>query len=166
MPTTQYLGTHVLIGDRAGTAAVKSTSFAEIGITSGVNVEPVRDPKEIWAPSPGKLKRVDVLDPKVGTNFTATIQQTGKEMWELLFGSLPLTAGSAVQYNPHEATAATKAWIKFQQYNESDTLINTVDVWCHMSANAISFADGNVTWELKGMVIESTLNTGVLSTLA
>jgi hypothetical protein len=80
---------------------------------------------------------------------------------EHLLGTLNLGSAST-QYNPLEGVTK-RGWLKIQQYDQSDTLINTVDVYVYLTIERdTEFGEKEVEIEYSADVLHSTLNTGTL----
>jgi hypothetical protein len=51
-----------------------------------------------------------------------------------------------------------------QQYNQTDAIVNTVDVYVQIKVSGeITFGDNVVTAQFEARVLHSTLNTGTLA---
>ncbi len=57
-----------------------------------------------------------------------------------------------------------KGWLKIQQYNRANVLINTMDVWIDLSIEGeIDFGENPVDLDTTAKVLWSSLNTGTLT---
>jgi hypothetical protein len=168
------VGTHAFFareGDTHGssdTVAVDSkpaqddSAWIDFGVISETGVEPQSEEKEIWGPSPGQLRLVDVIETKRAIKYSFTAKEMSPLMFELLFGTEALDSGSS-QFNPLEG-ATKKGWLKVQKYDHKDALVSTVDVWVHIKiASEVSFGEDEVSFEVEARTLHSTLNTGSLS---
>lgn len=151
----------------SGTAARESkpgaadTAWIDAGVIEELSVEKTSEQKDVFKPAPGQLRLYDVIDSKHQLNISAKAMEIGALSFELIFGTLALSAAST-QYNPLEGLTK-KAWVKIQQYGQDDAILNTVDVFCHVSlGGAVAFGADIVTTDLKFRVLHSTLNTGTL----
>lgn len=116
---------------------------------------------EIMKAVPGRRVRYDMIHTDQKLDLSFTIEEVRAEMVELLFGSLALTSAST-QYNPLEGTEK-RGWLKVQQYDQSNTLINTVDLWVILSIDGEVTANNQLaTFPVSAKVLHSTLNTGTL----
>lgn len=116
---------------------------------------------EIMKGVPGRRVRHNMIHTEAKLDLTFTIEEMRAEMVELLFGSLALTAAST-QYNPLEG-AEKKGWLKVQKYDQTNTLVNTVDVFVILSIDGeVSFTNQLATFPVSAKVLHSTLNTGTL----
>jgi hypothetical protein len=150
--------------DRLNKAAATDPSWQYGGIVSALSVEPQREEREIFAPSPGVLRLYDIIEQKRQLNFTFTCEQMSRLMFILLFGTeAALMADAQVQYNPLEGPTI-RAWIKIQQYSQVDAAWNIVDVYSYLKINsAVSMSDEIVRCEMMTRTLQSPLNTGVLA---
>jgi len=137
-------------------------SWIDFGILEKSSVDRSAEEKEVWKPSPGKLRLDDILETKEKIMLKFTVKQMSALMFELAFGTLALTTAST-QYNPGEGTAK-KGWLKLQHYADDDTIRNVTDVYVHLKLGGeVSFADDLVTFDVEATVLHSSLNTGTLS---
>ena len=151
----------------AGTASRSSkpgatdTSWIDLGIIQDVGVTHEMDEREVYAPTPGKLRLYDIIATKDRLSLKLTLSEMSPLAFELLFGTLALTSNST-QYNPLEGLTK-KGWLKLQQYNQSDSALNVLDVFCHLKVDGeVKFDDNIVNVSLMARVLHSTLNTGTL----
>lgn len=137
------------------------SEWLDLGYISAVELDPQQEEKEVWAASPGQLRLVDIIEMKRGLNWTMTLEEVGAFAMQLAFKSLALAeGGGAQQYNPTEGSTV-KGWMKIQQYDDTDTLWNTVDLYSYVRLNsALNFADDVVRPQLFCRLLQSTLNTG------
>jgi len=150
--------------DRLNKPAAADLSWQYGGIVSALSVEPQREEREIFAPSPGVLRLYDIIEQKRQLNFTFTCEQMSRLTVILLFGADPnLMADAQLQYNPLEGKTI-RAWVKIQQYDQNDASWNIVDVWAYLKINtAVSMNDDIVRSELMGRTLQSPLNTAAVS---
>lgn len=147
---------------RAAKPGAADTGWVDLGILSEVTVQHDREERQIFAPTPGVLRLYDVIETKRQLKLNLTAQEMSPFQWELLFGTPKLTTAST-QYNPFEG-ATKKGWLKIQQYNQSDALFNTLDVYCHIKVSGeVSFGDNIVAATFEVVGLHSTLNTGTLA---
>ena len=129
-----------------------------------VTIEHVR--REIRKPSPGSMRRVDILALGQVSDATGTLRDFGALALELMYGTGQLTAGSSEVYNPDAAPAEVKGWMHFQQYDQTETLRNTVDRWCSIRLPRYEHAIQEIELPVEISFIDSTLNVGTFVTLA
>lgn len=151
----------------SGTAAREAkpgaadTGWIDLGTVRDVGITLEGDEKETWRATPGVKRLYDVITTKRAVTIKATLEELSPTAMELIFGSLRLTSAST-QYNPLEGVTK-KGWLKIQQYDQTDTIFNTVDIWVRIKASGeISFGDDIVTVPIEAKSLHSTLNTGTL----
>jgi len=139
------------------------TSWNDLGIIETAGVTPSQEERKVYAPTPGRLRLYDVHTTKNELDIKLGLEEMSPLVWELLFGTLPLT-GASTQYNPL-AAPSKKGWLKLQQYRgDNDAAFNTVDVYVKIKVDGeTKFDDNIIKTNLTCMVLHSTLNTGVLS---
>lgn len=138
------------------------TAWVDMGIIEKATVQHNRDTKDIFAPTPGVLRMHDRVETKRQIIFKLTGVEMSPLMFEMLFGTLSLTSAST-QYNPLEG-GTKRGWIKIQQYDQTDTLRNTVDMFCHIQIDGeVSFSDDIVKADYTCTGLHSIYNTGTLS---
>ena len=150
--------------DRLNKAKADDLSWQYGGIVSALSVEPQREEREIFAPSPGVLRLYDIIEQKRQLNFTFTCEQMSRLTFILLFGTDPnLMTDAQLQYNPLEGVTI-RAWLKIQQYSQADAAWNILDVWAYLKVNsAVAMNDDIVRTEIMARTLQSTLNTGTLA---
>jgi hypothetical protein len=137
------------------------TGWIDVGIVQDVGITHDMDEREVYAPTPGKLRLHDVIATKDRLSLKLTLNEMSPLAFELLFGTLALTSAST-QYNPLEGLTK-KGWLKVQQYNQSDAAFNVLDVYCHLKVDGeVRFDDNIVNVSLMARVLHSTLNTGTI----
>jgi len=147
---------------RASKPGAADTGWVDLGILSDLSVQHEREERDIFAPTPGVLRLYDVIETKRQLNIKLTAQEMSPLAWELLFGTLKLTTAST-QYNPFEGITK-KGWLKIQQYNQADTLFNTLDVYVQMKVSGeVAFGDNIVSVQFEARGLHSTLNTGTVA---
>lgn len=110
---------------------------------------------------PGRRVRHNIIHTEQMLDLSFTVEEMRAEMVELLFGSLTLNS-SSTQFNPLEGREK-KGWLKFQQYDQTNTLVNTCDVFVVVSIDGeVAFNNQLATFPVSAKVLHSTLNTGTL----
>lgn len=166
---TVVIGTHAWFAKEAAstsTVAVKPAASAadwiKFGTIEEAEVESTGDEKEVWGPSPGQLRLVDIITVKAGLTWKFKVKQMSLLMFELMFGTGALSGASAIQYNPTAGTTR-KGWLKIQQYDHKDTSINVQDIWVQLKlAGPVTFGEDVATFDVEARVLHSSLNTGTL----
>jgi len=137
------------------------TGWIDVGLVSDLKVQPQREVHERWIPSPGQKRLYEVLESKKRIKVTFTVDDLSPFAIENLFGTLALNEQSE-QYNPLEGSVKN-GWLKIQQYDHNDQLVNVVDLWVHLTINAeTDFGDAPVSFTFEADVLHSSLNTGSL----
>lgn len=137
------------------------TGWIDVGIITDLKIQPNREVHERWIPSPGQKRLYDVLESKKQIKITFTTDDLSPFAIEHLLQTDKLGATSG-QYNPLEGTTK-RGWLKVQQYDHNDTLINVFDVYVHLLITAeTDFGDAPVTVTFEAHVLHSSLNTGTL----
>jgi hypothetical protein len=146
---------------RSSKPGAADTAWIDLGIVQDVGVTHDMDEREVYAPTPGKLRLFDIIATKDRLSLKLTLNEMSPLAFELLFGTLALTNAST-QFNPLEGLTK-KGWLKLQQYNQSDAAFNVLDVYCHLKVDGeVRFDDNIVNVSLMARVLHSTLNTGTL----
>lgn len=149
--------------DRTHKAGAADPLWNDFGIISSLELDPKQEEKQIFAPTPGRLRLYDSIPTKNQLDIGIDLEEMSPLVWELIFGTAPLDDEST-QYNPLSAPVK-KGWLKIQQYRgDNDQPFNTVDLYVRlMVKSAVKIADDVVKTSLTANVLHSTLNTGVLS---
>lgn len=146
---------------RSAKPVANDASWIDLGILSEVTIQHEREERDIFAPTPGVLRLYDVLETKRQLSINLTAQEMSAKAFELIWGTLALT-GASTQYNPLEGSTK-RGWLKLQQYNQSDSPFNTVDVWVQMKISGeVSFGENIVAVTYEARVLHSINNTGTL----
>lgn len=168
MATNQTLRTHCSIGSD-GSVTSKASAYTELGYVDddGLKITPQLKEREVWGPKPGggRLVRLDITETGRAFDVTVTIIQNTFLLWELIFGTPPISGAGG--YTPNGATTVTKkAWVKLQQYDEQDQIVNTVEFWARLKITGTpTFGGEGVRYDLEAMQIYSTVQTGTLANM-
>lgn len=114
----------------------------------------------IRKPLPGRARAAKVLEYNVDLFYRFTLEMITPIFLELSRGSAGLSASDS-QFNQLEGFDV-EAWLKFQIYDQNETLILTEDVWAHLSASGEPTFDPeseHVTLDVEAMVLHSQYNT-------
>ena len=139
-------------------------STRKFGIIEDLEFDPGRTaPIEVMGPAPGKLVREDVVDVGEAPKVTFNVAQMDALAFELAFRTLALD-GSSTQYNPGEKAGPVKGWLKVEQYDSTNVLRNTMDIYGELSlAQPLKFNPKEITKpSFQFLPLRSTLNTGTL----
>lgn len=135
--------------------------WIDFGSIVDLSLEHSMEERQIFKATPGQLRLHDAIDTKRVLSVDFTAQEMSPIVFEILFGTLALD-GDSDQYNPL-AGGTKKGWLKLQQYDQSDALFNTVDLFCKVSVSGpVDFADDIVKPKFNVKVFQSTLNTGAI----
>lgn len=156
----------------AGTASKTSkpdnddTSWTDgkMGIIKSIDLDPGKDaPIDILQGTPGKVQRADVIPGASKPVYSIEFSEVDPLAIELVFDTLALTS-SSTQYNPGEKQGELNGWLKVQQYDHTDTLKNTLDVYGNIRLKGSVKAElgQQVSYTIEFRPIFSTLNTGTL----
>lgn len=146
---------------RESKPGASDTGWINLGSVSDLSIELTSDDKEVYKATPGVRRLYDVIQTKRAVVVKATLEELGPTAFELAFGTSRLTSAST-QYNPLEGSVK-KGWLKVQQYDQTDTIFNTVDLFVHLKAGGgTSFGDDIVKVAIEARTLHSTLNTGTL----
>lgn len=116
---------------------------------------------EIMGGAPGKRVLMDVVETSAKMSIEIKCKELSNIIFELLFGAESLEAGG--QYNPLEG-GEVKGWLKFQQYDQKNALINTVDVYVYLKRPSdLDEGEKTVSATIEALVLWSSLNTGNLA---
>lgn len=121
--------------------------------------------EDFMAPSPGARVLYDRITTSKGLKLKGKWMEMSNLVYQMLLGTLTLpnspTAGG--QYNPLEGDPVVRGWLQIQQYNQANTLVNTMDVFVAMTIPGdIAFDDKLVDVQVEADVLFSTLNTGTI----
>jgi hypothetical protein len=155
------------IPDPGGTAGREAKpgdtdpAWADLGILSEVSIEPQTEERPIFKPSPGRLRKYDVLETKDDLQLTLRAEELSPLAVQALFRTAALDEDSTT-YKPLEGQTL-KGWLQVKQYDQNDELVNTVEVFAHLKVGALTFGDDVARVEFTGSVLDSTLNNGTLA---
>ena len=121
--------------------------------------------EDFMAPSPGMRQLYDRITTARGLTCKGKIMELSNVIFRMLLGldaAFPMT-GAGGQYNPLEGDPVVRGWLQLQQYDETNTLFNTVDYFVAMEIPGdVEFGDKPVDVDVEARVLFSTLNTGTL----
>ena len=137
-------------------------AWINFGILSAFTVASNADIVDVHACVPGKKVLYDRIENKMGLMFKFTADELSAFSMEVLYRTLALTSAST-QFNPLEGFT-TKGWLKFQQYDQNNALVNVVDGFVHLkvSGDVEGGGEGLAKVSFEATLLHSTLNTGTL----
>jgi hypothetical protein len=155
----------------AGTASrtlapdAEEATWVDLGV-SDIGIQNIGTTELLMAPSPGARQPFDEITTSKGLKYTAKLKELSNLVMQLLFSSATLptspTAGGA--FVPLAGQPTVKAWIELKQYDQTDTLINTVYAYVSMKfLGALPFDDKPVDVDVEMTMLYSTLNAGTLA---
>ena len=132
MPITVKAGAQVYFAPYASGSSDASNkpdsgSFVYMGLLAedGITEEPTNEEREIWAASPGRLRRVDVLQTVHEPDFTLRFQQVSPYHLQAIFRTGPLAEGVAQE--PSSASSALKGWVSVRYYDQENASYLEID---------------------------------------
>ncbi len=139
-------------------------AWLDVGV-SDWGIAPQNKIEDFMAPAPGARVLWDKITTAKGLKLKGKWMEMHNAVYQMLLATLTLpnspTAGG--QYNPLEGDPVLRGWLQLQQYNQANTLINTLDVFVAMTIPGdIGFDDKPVDVQVEADVLFSTLNTGTL----
>lgn len=134
--------------------------WQDFGVLSEISIEPQTEERVIFRPSPGRLRKYDVLETKDDLQITLRAEELSVLAIQALFRTAELDETSTI-YKPLEGQAI-KGWLKVSQYDQNDHLFNSIEVFAHLKVAAVAFGDDVARVEFTGSVLDSTLNAGTL----
>lgn len=150
---------------RSAKPGAADTAWIDLGI-SDWSLTNTGKTEDLMAPSPGARILYDKIVTAKGLKLKGKIMELQNLQLQLLLSTLVLptspTAGG--QYNPGEGEPVLRGWLKLQQYNQANTLINTLDVFVAMTLPGdVAFNDKPVDIDVEADMLWSTLNTGTIT---
>jgi hypothetical protein len=136
------------------------------GVISLDEIEPSREEREVFAPSPGVQRLFDVIEQRRQLNFTFTFEEITRLNLCLLFSADPgFLVDSQRQFNPLEGRTI-RAWVKIQKYDQNDAGWLVLDIWAYLKVNsAVQMGDDIVRPQIQARTLHSALNTGEVAGL-
>lgn len=121
---------------------------------------------DFHAPAPGARVLYDRITTKKGLIYKGKWMEMSNLVYKMLMAAasaFPLT-GAGGQYNPLEGDPIIRGWLQLQQYDQANTLMNTVDVFCALDIPGdVEFGENLVDVNVEAHQLFSTLNTGSLA---
>lgn len=118
------------------------------------------------APSPGARQLHDKITTAKGLKLKGKWMEMSNLTYRLLLATLnlPISPLAGGQYNPLEGDPVLRGWLNIQQYNQANTLINTIDLFVALTLPGdVEFGENPVDVSVEADVLFSTLNTGTLT---
>jgi hypothetical protein len=134
--------------------------FMDLGAIEAVDPTVGQTDTELFKPAPGRLVLKDVKESKQKFSMKVTTNEVSSLAFETAFRTSEKLSGANRQF--HQLGAVSRyGWIHIQAYDDTDTLILTLDQWCKIRTT-MKFAMEAVKpeWEIIGLY--SPLNVGLL----
>jgi hypothetical protein len=128
--------------------------------------KPTSKTEEYMSPQPGAYVVEDEIVLSKGLKYTGKIEKQSNLAYQLALATAPLaipaTAGGV--HNPLAGSPVVRAWLHVQEYDQFNTLINTVDLWVAIKASGDTNNDDKAAeTPIEATVLYSTLNVGTLA---
>lgn len=119
--------------------------------------------QEVWAPSPGRLQLLDVLETKAKMTVKFTTGQMSPFAVEAFYRTSQKLDETSTQFNPLTARPR-KVWFHTELYDQDDVLQMTLDLWGRIKVTGgMKSSDGAIVKpEFELLVLYSALNTAGL----
>lgn len=139
------------------------TGWFDFGVSDWAIV-PKNVIEDFDAPSPGARVLYDRLTKRKGLALKGKLMELSNLVYQMMMASTLPVSGVGGQYNPLDGDPVVRMWLQLQQFNQANTLINTMDVFVAMEIpGEIAFATEFVDVDVEANVLFSTLNTGTLA---
>ena len=145
-------------------AADTSWTDGKMGIIGAAEFDPGKDaPIEVMQGTPGKVQRADIIPGASKPVWSFDFKEVDALVVELSQQTLALTS-SSTQFNPGEAAAEVKGWLKVQQYDHTDTIKQTIDCYgsVRLKGSFKTELGQQAVYSVEFRPIFSSLNTGTL----
>ncbi len=140
-------------------------AWLDVGV-SNWTLSPNNTVVDFLAPAPGMRVLYDRITTKKGLILKGTWMEMSNLIYKMLTAAaaaFPLS-GAGGQYNPLEGDPVIRGWLQLQQYDQGNTLINTMDAFCALNIPGdVEFGENLVDVSVEAHVLFSTLNTGSLA---
>jgi hypothetical protein len=141
------------------------TTWVNLGVAD-IGIQNIGTTEMLMAPSPGARQPYDEITTSKGLKYTARLKELSNLVMQLLLSTATLptspTAGGA--YVPLAGQPTVKAWIEVKQYDQADTLINTMYAYVSMKfLGELPFGDTPVDVDVEMTMLYSTENSGLLA---
>jgi hypothetical protein len=150
---------------RAAKPGSADTGWIDAGV-SDWSIAPQNKIDDFMAPAPGARVLYDKITKSKGLKLKGKLMEMSNLTYRLLLstGALPTSPTAGGQYNPLEGDPVVRCWLQLQQYNQANTLINTLDVFVALTLPGdVEFGENPVDVTVEADVLFSTLNTGTLT---
>lgn len=132
--------------------------------------KPTSKTEEFMTAQPGAYVAEDVITLSRGLTLSGKLEKQSNLAYELALAAkaaaavIPNSPTAGGQYNPLAASPVVKGWLHIQEYDQNNTLINTVDYWVALKASGETNNDDKAAeTPIEAVVLFSTLNSGTLT---
>ena len=150
---------------RTAKPAATDTGWFDFGV-SDWDIGNTGKTVDLMAPAPGARQLYDKITTSKGIQLKGNVMEMSNLVWQLLLssGALPASPTAGGLYNPLAGEPVIRGWLKLQQYDQGDVLLNTMDVFVAMTLPGdVKFAEAPVDFAVVCDSLYSTLNVGTLA---
>ena len=156
-----------------GAGVASATAKPGITDTGWIDAGPIKWAKsptskteEYMSPQPGKYVAEDEIVLSVGLKLKGKIEKQSNLAYQLALATaqmpVPGTAGGV--FNPLAGSPVVRAWLHVQEYDQNNTLVNTVDYWVALKASGDTNNDDKAAeTPIEATVLYSTQAVGTLA---
>ena len=142
----------------------------EASINNDIQTEEVKCPVEDKGDGTpgGSYQTVDEFVTEQNLSLNLTLAELNPTAWRIMWmsGEILPTSGNNGPFTPLSAGAFVKGWSRIAQYDESNILISTVDVFCQLRLNgSVNFNSSVTKVPLTLKVFSNPLNSGTLHSI-
>ena len=155
----------------SGTAS--GTAKPGITDTAWISAGPIKWAKsasskteEYMSPQPGAYVVEDEIVLSKGLKLKGKIEKQSNLAYQLALATaaMPVSPTAGGVYNPLAGSPVVRAWLHIQEYDQNNSLVNTVDYWVAIKASGDTNNDDKAAeTPIEATVLYSTLNVGTLS---
>lgn len=147
---------------KPGIAPNFDAGWIDLGAVETFDPQVTQTEHKLYKPSPGRLVLKDILETQQELSAKFTTNDAGPLAMEAFFRTSQKLGGAQVQFNPLSAISK-RGWVHFQGYDQGDTLVLSLDMWCRLRV-ALKF-DGKAPTmpEYELFMLYSSLNTGAIA---
>jgi hypothetical protein len=138
------------------------TGWLDLGVIETWEISHTdEDEKVIWAPSPGRLLKRDVLTTKQGLQIKLTANELTPQALEHFFRTSENLSTSSASFTPL-GKVPRKGWLELTSYNQEDAGIINLTLWVRIKVTGgVKGGNGELIMpEFTADVLYSALNSG------
>jgi hypothetical protein len=131
--------------------------------------DPSHKTEEYMVAAPGRYQAEDEIVLSVGLKLKGKLEKQSNFAVELALAAkataaIPASPTAGGQYNPLAGSPVINGWLHVQEYNQDNTLLNTVDYFVALKVSGGTNADDKAAeTPIEATVLFSTLNSGTLT---